>query len=78
MSVRRADNGTIILDGTCPAEDAEPLLQMLQARRVAGVDWTQSRQIHTAILQIILAAGVVTVGPCGDPCVEKWLAPELQ
>ena len=31
MSVRREENGTVVLEGNCPVEDAEPLLQMLQA-----------------------------------------------
>ena len=30
MTVRLGDNGAIVLDGVCPVEDAEPLLQMLQ------------------------------------------------
>ena len=30
MSIRRDQNWTIVLDGSCPVEDAEPLLQMLQ------------------------------------------------
>jgi hypothetical protein len=77
MTVRRTDD-TIILDGTCPAEDAEQLLQMLQATGVSRVDWTHSRQIHTAILQVILAARVVPVGPCGDPWIQQWLATDIQ
>ena len=40
MTVRRSDNGTIVLDGICPVEDAEPLLQLLQATPTAGIDWT--------------------------------------
>ena len=40
MTVRRSDNGTIVLDGVCPVEDAEPLLQMLQTMPTAEVDWT--------------------------------------
>ena len=31
MSVRRLDDGNIALEGPCPVEDAEPLLQLLQA-----------------------------------------------
>ena len=31
MTVRRSENGTIVLDGACPVEDAEALLQLLQA-----------------------------------------------
>ena len=42
MSVRRGDDAaTIVLDGNCPVEDAEPLLQLLQASPAASLDWRQ-------------------------------------
>jgi hypothetical protein len=77
MTVRRSDNGTLVLDGVCPVEDAEALLQLLQTAPSAVVDWTQCRQLHTAVLQVILAAGIVPVGPCGDAWIAEWAAPKL-
>jgi len=77
MTVRRSDNGTLVLEGVCPVEDAEPLLQMLQNMPTAGIDWTQCRQLHTAVLQVILASGTAPIGPCGDAWVAEWLAPKL-
>jgi hypothetical protein len=77
MTIRRGDAGTIILNGDCSVEDAEPLLQMLQATPSAAVDWAPCRQMHTAVLQVILAAGIVPAGPCGDTWASQWLAPEL-
>lgn len=77
MTIRRNSAGIIVLEGTCAVEDAEPLLQMLQATPVATVDWTACRQIHTAVLQVVLASGIVPFGPCGDTWVEQWLAPAL-
>jgi len=76
VTVRRSDNGTIILDGTCPVEDAEALLQLLQATPTAGIDWTQCRQLHTAVFQVSLASGAATIGPCGDVWVARWEAAE--
>ena len=77
MTVRRSDTGTVILDGVCAVEDAEPLLQMLQATPAAVVDWTRCRQLHTAVLQVIMASGIAPIGPCGDAWVKQWLAPKL-
>ncbi len=77
MTVRRGDNGAIVLDGVCPVEDAEPLLQMLQTMPAAQVDWRQSRQMHTAVLQLVLASGRALIGPCGDAWVAQWLVPKL-
>jgi hypothetical protein len=73
VSVRRRDDGTILLEGDCPVDDAEPLLQMLQATPVASVDWTRSRHLHTAVLQVILAARPTLVGRCGDLWVAEWI-----
>lgn len=77
MTVRRSDHGTLVLEGVCPVEDAEVLLQLLQAGSPVALDWTKCRQMHTAVLQVILASGIVPQGPCGDVLVRQWLAPKL-
>jgi hypothetical protein len=77
MTVRRSDSGAIVLDGICPVEDAEPFLQLLQTLPAAEVDWRECCQLHTAVLQLILASGRAAIGPCGDAWVAQWLAPKL-
>ena len=74
MSVRRGEDGTaIILDGNCTVEEAEPLLQLLQATPTASLDWRQCTHLHTAVLQVILAARPPLIGPCGDAWVQRWV-----
>ena len=68
--MRRDENGTIVIEGDSPTEDAELLLQLLQATPQAVLDWTQCGHIHTAVLQIVLAAQPTFTGPCGDPWVR--------
>jgi hypothetical protein len=77
LTIRRSDEGIVVLDGVCAVEDAEPLLQMLQATPEAIVDWTQCRQLHTAVLQVIMASGNSPIGLCGNVWVQQWLAPKL-
>jgi len=77
MTIRRGENGVIVLDDICPVEDAEPLLQMLQSTPTAGIDWRQCRQLHTAVFQLLLAAGKVPIGTCGDPWIAQWQAANL-
>jgi hypothetical protein len=77
VTVRRNDNGVVVIEGACPVEDAEALLELLQATPTAVVDWTQCRQLHTAVVQVVLASGLVPVGPCGNAWVAQWLAPKL-
>lgn len=72
MTVRLTETGDVVLEGTAAVEDAEPLLQALQAKPAATVDWAQCRQIHTAVFQVLLAAGRVPIGPCGDGWIEQW------
>jgi hypothetical protein len=76
VTVRRAADGAIMLEGSCPVEDAEPLLQMLLASPGSAVDWTACGSCHTAVVQVLVAAGVRPLGPNGDPWVARWL-PEL-
>jgi hypothetical protein len=73
MTVRRDDNGHIALEGNCGAEDAETLLQMMLATPSARVDWTRCGELHTAVVQVILAAKPNLMGACGDPWLRPWL-----
>ena len=74
MTVTRRDAESIVLEGTCGAEDAEALLQMLIETPAARLDWRPCNRLHTAVAQIVLAAGPGFEGPCGDAWVEKWLS----
>ena len=72
MTVRRDDDGVIVLDGECPVEDAETLLRLLQARPEGPVDWSACTRMHTAVLQALMAAAAPTRGECGDAFVARW------
>jgi hypothetical protein len=73
MSLRRDDDGTIVLFGGCSVDEAEPLHRMLLSDRSAKLDWTRCTHLHSAILQLILAAQPSLIGPCGDPFVARWI-----
>jgi hypothetical protein len=77
VTVRREANGSIVLEGNCPVEDAEPLLQLLHATPAAPCDWTRCNKLHTAVVQVVLAARPMLVGPCGNPWVQRWVAPHF-
>jgi len=72
MTVRLTNEGAIILVGECPVEDAETLLEHLQARRAGPVDWSGCTRLHTAVLQVLMAAKPKLVGECGDEFVRAW------
>jgi hypothetical protein len=77
MTVTRQGQ-TIMLAGPCPVDDAEPLLQMLLETPAAAVDWRACQSPHTAVVQVIMAAGPALIGPCGDDWTERWVAPAIR
>ena len=72
MTIRRDDDGVIVLDGECPVEDAETLLRLLQAEPKGPVDWSGCTHLHTAVLQVLMAAAPPMRGACGDAFVARW------
>jgi hypothetical protein len=72
MTIRRGDDGVIMLDGECPVEDAETLLQLLQAHPKGPVDWSACTRLHTAVLQVLMATAAPVRGACGDAFVARW------
>jgi hypothetical protein len=72
MTIRRDNEGVIVLDGECPVEDAETLLRLLQAQPAGPVDWSACTRVHTAVLQVLMAAAPPMRGECGDAFVARW------
>lgn len=75
MTVKQVD-GVVILEGNCGVEEAETLLQAILAAPAARIDWSGCQQIHTAVVQIILAAKIPVRNPCGNAWFRRW-GPEL-
>lgn len=73
MTVRAGDGGRIELVDVCPAADAEPLLQLLLTTADATVDWRACRGVHTAVVQVLMAARPRLLGPPADARLEEWL-----
>jgi hypothetical protein len=76
MTVRREDEA-VLLEEICPVEDAEILMEQLQAGATL-IDWSGCTHLHTACLQVILAAGLPMRGIPANPVLARWLAPILQ
>ena len=77
MTVRAGGDGLIELVGVCPSADAEPLLQLLLASPRATVDWRDCRGAHTAVIQVLMAARPLLLGPPADVRLEEWVAPVI-
>jgi len=77
MTVRVAENGTIVLAENCPVEDAEALVRLLLADPAAEVDWSGCDQAHTAVVQVLLACGRRIQGPPRAIFLRNWIEPLL-
>lgn len=69
--------GIIHLEGSCPSGDAEELLQLLLAHAAASVDLRTCDAAHTAVVQVLMAAGRAIVGPPRDAVLKSIVAPAL-
>jgi hypothetical protein len=75
MTIRRADDA-IFLEGVCPVEDAEVLIEQLQVG-AALIDWSGCTHMHAACFQLLLLARLPLHGTPANPELTRWLAPIL-
>lgn len=78
MTVRVTAKGVIALEGNCPSEDAETLLQHLLATPATSVDWRACEAAHTAVVQVLMAAQPQLLGPPANPRLADWVEPFLR
>ncbi|MBP2314266.1 hypothetical protein [Azospirillum soli] len=69
----RVNNGVIHLEGHCPVEDAEPLLEALQAGGDAALELGGCGSVHTAVLQLLLASRTRVLTPPADALLARLL-----
>ena len=76
MSVR-LEGDIIRLEGACGVEEAERFLVLLQETPGRSVDLAGVDNLHTALVQIIMALRPQLIGECGDVFVREWVIPNL-
>jgi hypothetical protein len=76
MSVR-FDGDRVRLEGDCPVEDAEALLQLLQNHPSCAIDLADCGRLHMAVMQVLLAAGRQVMGTPANAFAREWLIPQL-
>lgn len=73
----RLDEGTIRLEGDCRADEAEALLELLLFHPNATIDWSGCHWAHTAVVQVLLAAGRPVSGIPEDAFIRQRVLPML-
>ena len=77
MTIDVARDGTLLLTGACPSDDAEPLLQQLLASPSAAIDWRNCVSAHSAVLQVLIVARRPMIGPPASMLLRQWVNPLL-
>jgi hypothetical protein len=77
MTVRSSAHGVIVLEGLCPSEDAEILLQQLAGTPAASVDIRRCESAHTAVIQVLMAFSPKLHGPPPESPTWRWVHPSL-
>ena len=72
------EGGVIRLHGDCRVEEAETLLQLLQADAGRAVDVSACRHLHGAVVQVLLELSPPIQGAPDDPFVRDMLLPNLR
>jgi hypothetical protein len=68
---------TVTADGAAIVEDALTLLEFLQSHANAKVDLGACTHLHTAVLQVLLAARPEIVALPREAFLARWLAQAL-
>lgn len=70
-------NLTAVCEGVCTADEAEPLARWLSGRRAALVHLGDAEHLHTAVVQVLLAANTLISASPQDPLLQEVLDPLL-
>ncbi|RAH99008.1 hypothetical protein DLJ53_25620 [Acuticoccus sediminis] len=71
-------NAMALCEGDCGADEAEPLRAWLARRRTSLVDLAGADHVHTAVVQVILAARPIISSEPKDPFLCEVLGPVLE
>lgn len=77
MTVRSSAQGHIALEGACPSEDADELVQLLLTNPGTAVDWRGCEAAHSAVIQVLMAAKPRLLGPPSGESLRMWVEPSL-
>jgi hypothetical protein len=77
MTVHLGEGGEVFLVGDCPVEDADILLQKLLEHPDVALNWSRCTSAHTAVIQVLLAAGRVPAGVPMNAFLQAMVGPAL-
>lgn len=73
----RFDSDLARFEAACTVEDALPLAEWLEAAAAPRVDLSACTELHTALLQLLLAARPALAAAPADVFLARWVGPLL-
>ena len=73
----RIDGDRLLLSGVVSIEEAESVRDLLACHPDAGLDLSACEHLHTAALQVLLAARRAVSSPPEDPFLAVFVLPEI-
>jgi len=70
-------NECVVFTGIVAVADAEPLLDWLQGKAAVSVDLSACTHLHSANLQVLMAAGCIARTWPADGVLTSWLGSAL-
>jgi hypothetical protein len=68
---------TARFEDVCTVEEGLPLCEFLKSGEALQVDLAACSFLHTALLQLLLAARPILASPPTDPYLARWVGPLL-
>lgn len=73
----RYDDDLARFEAACTVDEALPLAEWLEATAAPRVDLSACTDLHTALLQLLLAARPAVDGAAADAFLARWIGPLL-
>lgn len=73
----RPDEHRITISGVIGVEEAEELCQLLAENPGAPLNLAECQHLHTAVLQVLMAARCTVAAPPQDPLLRGLIMPAL-
>ena len=78
MTVSVPEQGMIVLAGRCGVEDAAELQRQLLAAPQSTVEWAACESLHSAVIQVLLAARPRMRGAPSNAFLAKYIMPVVR
>lgn len=75
MTVRRNEDGIIVMEGQCPLDESEILFMLISESIDPVVEWSSCTEAHAAVVQVLLVTRPRLIGIPQGSFLRNFIAP---